>query len=105
MRTDCLGLRRESRGLPVVRKQFAEAGDRVRGNAREHFSEPVKGLEAGPLARSDEPSQYRRCLATAVAAEEDPVAVAERVSRLARSVAPSSISSPPSSRKRVSAFH
>ncbi len=64
--------------LPVVRKQLAQAGDGVRRDAREHVPEPGKGLDAATLAGSNETSQHRCRLATAVAAEEGPVAAAQR---------------------------
>ena len=41
----------------------------------EHVVEPGERLNAAPLA--DESSQYRRCLAAAVAAKECPVAAAQ----------------------------
>jgi len=88
--------------LPVVRQEFIQPVDRVRRDAREHISEPGKRLNAAPFAGSDKASQHRRrSLAALVAAEEGPAAAA--AVRLARSMAPLSISSSPSSRKRVSA--
>ena len=81
--------------MPVVRKQFAQPGDGVCRDAREHVAEPGKRLDAAPLAGSDEASQHRRRLAAAVAAKEWPVAAASAMSRLARYVAPLSISDSP----------
>ena len=75
---DCLSLGRGSRELPVVGKQFTEPGDRVRGDAREHITEPGKRFDAAPLAGSDEASQHRCRVAAAVAAKEGPVATAQR---------------------------
>src|SRR5579884_1696314 len=72
----CLGW--GNRWLPVVGKQLTEPGDGVRRDAREHIVEPGKRLDATPLAGSDEASQHRRRLAAAVAAEEGPVAPAQR---------------------------
>src|SRR5215475_10073356 len=77
-KADCSGLGRGDRRLPVVRNQFTEPGDGVRRYAREHIVEPGKRLDAAPLAGSDEASQYRRSLTTAIAAEEGPVAAAQR---------------------------
>jgi hypothetical protein len=47
-------------------------------DTREHVTEPGERLDAGPLAGSDEASQYRRRLTAAVAAEEGPVVAAQR---------------------------
>jgi hypothetical protein len=64
--------------LPVVGKQFAQSGDGVCRDSREHVAEPGKRLDAAPLAGSDEASQHGRRLTTAVAAEEAPVAAPQR---------------------------
>ena len=62
-RTDCpwkpgygrrSGPGRESEWLPVLRQQFPELGDRVRGDAREHVAEPDERLNSAPFAGSDE---------------------------------------------------
>jgi hypothetical protein len=44
----------------------------------EHVIEPPERLDAAPLARSNEAARHGRRFATAVAAEERPVAAAER---------------------------
>src|ERR1044071_465699 len=75
---DYLSLGWGSRRLPVVGKQFAQPGNGVRRDAREDIAEPGERLDAGPFAGSDEASQHRRRPATAVAAEEGPVAAAQR---------------------------
>src|SRR5438067_2258184 len=67
-----------------MRKQFSEASDGVRRDAREHVAEPGKRLDAAPFAGSNEASQHRRCLTAAVAAEECPVAAANRDIALGR---------------------
>src|ERR1044072_3402929 len=77
-KADCLCLGRGNRRLPRMWKQFAQPGDGVRRYAREHIVEPGKRLDAAPLAGSDEASQHRRRLTTAIAAEEGPVAATQR---------------------------
>ena len=67
-------LNRAGRWLPVVGKQFAEPGYRVRGTAREHIMEPRERLDPAPLAGSNGPSQHGRRLAAVVATEKGPVA-------------------------------
>ena len=73
-----LGLSWAAHRLPVVGKQFAQPGDGVLRDAREHIAKPGKRLDAGSLAGSDEASQHRRRLAATVAAEKCPVAAAQR---------------------------
>jgi len=73
-----LGLSRAGHRLPVVGKQFAQPGDGLLRNAREHILEPGKRLDATPLAGTDEASQHRGRLASSVASEEGPIAPAQR---------------------------
>jgi hypothetical protein len=85
--------------------QLVEPVDGVVGDSVKHVAESGKRLDAAPFAGSDEASQHRRRLAVAVATEDVQLPRPSAMSRLARSVAPLSISISPSSRKRVSAVH
>jgi hypothetical protein len=72
------------RRLPVVREQFTGPGNRVRGDSRQHVTEPSKRLDAAPIAEADEASQHRRLSCRPVAAEEGSTAMASAMSRFAR---------------------
>ena len=93
------GLGRRDERLPVVRQQFTQPGDGVRGNSRKHIPEPGERLNAAALA--GEEAMKLRSTAAVLPPLPRPIAM----SRLARSVAPLSISRSPSSRKRASAAH
>jgi hypothetical protein len=59
-------------------EQFAQPGDGVCRDAREHVAEPGKRFNAAPFAGSNEAPQHRRRFAAAVAAKECPVTAAQR---------------------------
>lgn len=88
-----------------MRKQLLDAVDRVRRNPREHIPEPGERL--------DRIAPAHRVKLSSTAAVLPPWSLPKKVqfprpiavSRLARSVAPLSISRSPSWRKRVSASH
>jgi hypothetical protein len=59
----------------------------MRGNAREHITEPGERLHPGALAHGDEAHQHGRRLAATVAAKERPVAAADSAAPCAFSIA------------------
>jgi len=61
------------RGLPVVRQQFGEPGDRMGGDARQNILEPGVGINSHALTGGHETALYRCRVAALVAAKEDPV--------------------------------
>src|ERR1700679_3582244 len=69
-------------GRPVVREQFSESGDGVRGDAGKDILEPDEGIDSSPLASSYETPQHRgRLAALALTVAGQPFPVIQCVAR------------------------
>ena len=74
-------------------------------DAREHVTEPSEGFNAAAFAGGDEALENRAVLPPLSLPKKVQLPRPIAIGRLARSVAPLSISNSPSSKKRVNASH